>query len=91
MPLKPARTAKFKKDYALVGKRGWDVERLNGVMLKLINQETLRREHRAHTLKGEYKNHRECHISGNFLLIWYETDTEIVFVRTGNHADLFGK
>jgi mRNA-degrading endonuclease YafQ of YafQ-DinJ toxin-antitoxin module len=26
----------------------------------------------------------------DWLLLWYTTETEIVFVRTGTHADIFG-
>ena len=35
--------------------------------------------------------YRECHIGGDFLLM-YELlgDTDIIFVRAGSHADLFG-
>jgi mRNA interferase YafQ len=58
---------------------------------KLINEEPLGREYGTHMLKGEYKGHSECHVGGDFLLIWYVEDDEITFVRTGNHADLFGK
>ncbi|MCE0957482.1 MULTISPECIES: type II toxin-antitoxin system YafQ family toxin [Pseudomonas] len=46
-----------------------------------------------HPLKGNWVGFRECHVGGDFLLI-YRLDAEskqeqIVFVRTGTHADLF--
>jgi mRNA interferase YafQ len=46
-------------------------------------------------LKGEWAGYRECHIGGDFLLI-YKLDAGskvdlIVFVRTGTHADLFSE
>ena len=34
--------------------------------------------------------HRECHIQPDWLLIYYQTDTELYLYRTGTHADLFG-
>ncbi|MGP5370340.1 type II toxin-antitoxin system YafQ family toxin [Pseudomonas helleri] len=43
--------------------------------------------------KGNWVGFRECHVGGDLLLI-YRLDAEskqeqIVFVRTGTHADLF--
>ncbi|GHV36220.1 hypothetical protein FACS1894187_10420 [Synergistales bacterium] len=45
-----------------------------------------------HPLGGDWQGHRECHIGGNFLLIYqiYENGL-LVFVRTGTHSDLFKK
>ena len=42
-----------------------------------------------HQLKGEWADHRECHIGGDFLLIYQVEDNHIIFVRTGTHAELF--
>ena len=44
-----------------------------------------------HSLKGEWSDHRECHIGGDFLLIYREEIDWIIFVRAGTHAELFGK
>lgn len=42
-----------------------------------------------HPLKGDWADHRECPIGGDFLLI-YKTDGDaVIFVRTGTHSDLF--
>ena len=44
-------------------------------------------------LKGEWADHRECHIGGDFLLIYQlqgNANNEILsFVRAGTHAELF--
>jgi mRNA interferase YafQ len=42
---------------------------------------------------GNWDGHRECHIGGDFLLI-YRLDESgkagtVIFVRAGTHADLF--
>ncbi len=59
-------------------------------MVTLIDGNTLDPIYRAHTLGGQYKAHWECHVETDFLLIWhYAPNNEIVFVRTGTHADLF--
>ncbi len=44
-----------------------------------------------HPLIGDWKDHRECHIGGDFLLIYLldEARNLVVFVRTGTHAELF--
>ncbi len=34
----------------------------------------------------------ECHIKGDFLLIWYDKEAGIIkLVRMGSHSELFGK
>ena len=40
-------------------------------------------------LKGQYKGCMECHIEGDFLLIWIDEDA-ISLVRLGSHSELFG-
>ena len=42
-----------------------------------------------HALSGNYKGYRECHIRSNWLLLYKTTETEVVFVATGTHDDLF--
>jgi mRNA interferase YafQ len=47
----------------------------------------------THALTGPWSGHRECHIGGDFLLIYWldnrGTDEVIGFVRMGTHAELF--
>lgn len=70
--------------------RGRDMERLRDIMRAVIAGDTLDPHRRAHPLKGEYQDCMECHLGGDWLLIWRVSDDEIVFVRTGTHEDLFG-
>ena len=64
-------------------------------MLDLIANETpLGPERRDHALRGAWANHRECHVGGDFLLIYQVDDSpspggSINFVRAGTHAALF--
>ena len=44
-----------------------------------------------HVLKGEWADHRECHIGGDFLLIYQAEVNAIDFVRSGTHSELFSK
>lgn len=89
-------TKAFQKDLERLSRSGrYDMNRLKQAMLLLIaNDGMLGPEWLDHPLKGEWAGYRECHVGGDFLLI-YEVDEKagkgggIVFVRTGTHADLF--
>lgn len=41
-------------------------------------------------LSGNFSRYSECHITPDWLLIYKQTDTELLLDRTGTHADLFG-
>ena len=65
--------------------------RLKAAMLLLIaNDAPLGAEWRDHTLKGDWADYRECHIGGDFLLIYQIEANAINFVRCGTHSELFG-
>ena len=70
------------------------MKRLKEVMLALIaNDAPLGPEWLDHPLVGDWADHRECHIGGDFLLIYQlqgsGANEQIIFVRVGTHADLF--
>lgn len=49
------------------------------------------KKYRAHMLLGEYAGHMECHIEGDYLLIWIDEATNIIkLIRLGSHSELFG-
>ena len=85
----------FLKDWERLTRSGrYDMKRLKHVMLALIaNDDPLGPAWRDHALGGNWNGHRECHIGGDFLLIYKLDDTGpaglVVFVRTGTHAELF--
>lgn len=89
-------TKAFAKDWERLSRSGrYDLNRLKQAMLLLIaNDAPLGPEWFDHPLKGDWSGTRECHIGGDFLLI-YEFDDKagksgtIVFVRAGTHAGLF--
>ncbi len=82
-------TKQFEKDLKLSKKRGKDLNKIFYIIEKLINQEKLLPKYRDHTLTGNYINRRECHIEPDWLLIYKKENTQIIFERTGTHADLF--
>ncbi len=59
------------------------------MLLLIANDAPLGSEWLDHPLQGEWKGCRECHIGGDFLLVYRLADDLIVFVRAGTHADLF--
>jgi mRNA interferase YafQ len=59
------------------------------MMLLIANEAPLGPEWFDHALKGAWKDHRECHIGGDFLLVYKLESDVIVFVRAGTHAELF--
>jgi mRNA interferase YafQ len=58
-------------------------------LAKLIEQQPLPKEALDHPLKGEYKDCREFHISGDILVIYFIKDETLNLIRIGSHAQLF--
>ncbi len=88
-------TKAFLKDGERLSRSGrYDLGRLKEAMLLLVaNDAPLGPEWLDHPLRGEWQGCRECHVGGDFLLIYRLDDAPasdlIVFVRAGTHADLF--
>ena len=81
----------FKKDLKLAKKRGLKIDNLHEVVNTLARQQKLAESYRDHSLSGEYRGFRECHIEPNWLLV-YRIDgdaLELFLFRTGTHSDLF--
>jgi mRNA interferase YafQ len=89
-----ART--FHKDWERLSRSGrYNMNQLKEVMLlPIANDAPLPPEWKDHVLKGDWSGHRECHVGGDFLLIYYLDESNgpsglIVFVRAGTHSELF--
>ncbi|QET04132.1 type II toxin-antitoxin system YafQ family toxin [Cupriavidus pauculus] len=91
LPLRSDRTKGFEKDWVRLTHSGrYNMAALKETMLLLIaNDGPLPAEYLDHALAGEWNDHRECHVGGDFLLIYRVDDDEVVFVRAGTHAELF--
>lgn len=85
------QTATFKKDYKRAKKRGYNMSLLAEVIRLLQSGEPLPPRYRDHELSGNYAGHRECHISPDWLLLYYKTESVLVLTlsRTGTHSDMF--
>ena len=93
MSLSIRRTSQFKKDYKRMIRRGVDASLLRAVVETLAEGKPLPPQNRDHALTGEFAGHRECHIRPDWLLVYLVRNDVLVLtlVRTGTHADLFGK
>ena len=85
----PVFTNRFEKDLKRMVKRGYDAITLKAVIRDLIDGRTLSQKFRDHALIGNFKDRRECHIAPDWLLIYRIDNPNIIFERTGTHADLF--
>ncbi len=56
-------SAKFKKDYKAVIKRGYLPQLLQAVLELLCSEQPLPPKYKDHNLSGNYEGHRECHIT----------------------------
>lgn len=84
-------TNRFKKDLKLAKKQGRNIDKLFEIVEKLAKDEILDEKYRDHSLSGNFKGTRECHIEPDFLLIYEKIEGILVLslVRAGSHSDLF--
>ncbi len=87
--LKP--TTQYKKDYKRYRKNPTKVKKLFDILDLLRLEKPIPEENKPHPLTGNFKDHMECHIEGDFLLIWMDPKTDTIsLVRLGSHSELFG-
>ena len=84
-------TTQYKKDLKRYKNNPKKLSDLRDVLLKLENEQPIPPEYFPHMLHGDYKGCMECHIQGDFLLIWVDEVNDIIeLVRLGSHSELFG-
>jgi len=89
--LKVRYSARFKKDFKLVLKRGYDISLFEEIVTILCNEKPLPPKNNDYALSGYYSGFRECHITPDWLLI-YKIEKDILtllLTRTGTHSELF--
>ena len=59
------------------------------IVAKLAKDEPLAKKHRDHALTGDWKDHRDCHVKPDLVLIYRKPDdTVLQLVRLGSHSEL---
>ena len=83
-------TSQFRKDFKRYRNNRTEVEKLLEVFRMLEQEIELPEKYRLHKLIGNYKGCWECHVDGDFLLIWIDETADIIkAVRLGSHSELF--
>jgi mRNA interferase YafQ len=83
------QSTRFKRDFKLVQKRNWKLDRLREVIERLANDDPLPPRCVPHKLKGDYSGFWECHVAPDWLLVYKSTETELELAAMGSHSDLF--
>ena len=86
-------TNKMKRDVKLMKKRGKDISKLTAALSLLATGDPMPPKYRDHQLIGQLSDFRECHIEGDWLLIYQIFEDALILSAsaTGTHADLFGE
>jgi len=81
----------YKKTRKLAKKRGLDLALLQEPIVLLAKGERLPPKYRDHQLQGKLSAFRECHIKGDWLLVYRIIEDKLILSlhSTGTHADLF--
>lgn len=84
-------STQFKKDYKRYKNNPKKKDALKEVLKLLQEEKPIPAKFLPHMLHGNYKGCMECHIEGDFLLIWVDEKNDIIeLVRLGSHSELFG-
>ncbi|MCK9373155.1 MAG: type II toxin-antitoxin system YafQ family toxin [Sulfuricurvum sp.] len=83
------RTASFKKGFKKLSSK--HQEEVFVVIEILANGDVLPQKYKDHSLSGNYKGCKECHVRPDLLLIYRinEGVLELTLVEIGSHSDLF--
>lgn len=84
-------SGQYKKDYKRYKNQPKKLDALKEVLWMLRNEQPIPAEYKPHMLLGQYRGCMECHIQGDFLLVWFDLERDIIeLVRLGTHSELFG-
>jgi len=83
------RTKQFVKDYYKIKLSDKHHEKYIRFVSLLLENKKLPTEALDHELIGNYKGFRECHISGDIILIYIIEEGFVKLTRIGSHNQLF--
>ena len=82
-----AFTNQFKKDLKLLEKRHKNMDKIYEIIALLIWGEPLPERCHEHGLSGNYEGLTDCHIEGDWIMIYRKSEVKVVFYYTGTHSD----
>jgi len=86
------QSGQFKRDLKREAKGPYRESLTNDFMTvvkALANDEPLAEKHRDHALTGDWKDHRDCHVKPDLVLIYRKPDDAVLqLVRLGSHSEL---
>ena len=86
------RTSQFKRDYKRESKskhRATLADDFTAILIALANDQPLVQKYRDHVLSGDWKDHRDCHVKPDLVLIYRKPDADrLQLVRLGSHSEL---
>lgn len=87
--LNPKPYSQFKRDLKRYQHRQAIIDEFGDVIRLLRQGKKLPDKYQDHSLSGNYKGYRECHVKPDVLLI-YKTDEHCLYLaRIGSHSELF--
>ncbi|MFZ0307165.1 MAG: type II toxin-antitoxin system YafQ family toxin [Candidatus Sulfotelmatobacter sp.] len=88
------RTGAFRSDFKRKkrGQHRRDINSLVSNVVSLLAEDTaLPEKNHDHGLSGAWRDHRECHLKPDLLMIYRKPDAEVLqLIRLGSHSELFG-
>jgi mRNA interferase YafQ len=91
MALELRTTTAFERDLRRVKRQGKDLDEMEMIVNRLQAREPLPARCRPHPLRGAWVGHWDCHVAPDWILLYKLTDRVLILVRTGSHAELFGR
>ena len=84
-------SGQYKKDLKRYLHQPKKLAALGEVIDSLANEQPIPAKYKPHLLLGRYSGCMECHVQGDFLLIWMDKVNNVIeLVRLGTHSELFG-
>lgn len=84
-------STQYKKDAKRFRNQPKKMEKVAKILQMLRDEVPIPEIHRPHLLTGNYAGCMECHIEGDFLLVWIDEEENVIGVlRLGSHSEIFG-
>lgn len=86
-------TAQFKKDFKREKKSGHHQSSIESDLVSIVkllaSDQVLPMRNHDHALIGNWKDHRDCHIKPDLILIYRKPDSKTLeLIRLGSHSQL---